>query len=74
MGKAIDDFSVAGELWENTQEIEEIRKRVEHVRLWFEADDTPDPELMVRIGAVQDSLDALKRDMIDAQIKLLTIL
>jgi len=74
MPKEIDDFSVVRELWYGIYEVHGILEQLERTRLWLEAGENTDPNIFRDISGAVDYAGELKRQLIDLQIKLLTIL
>lgn len=74
MPKEIDDFSVCGETWYSITEVQEILEQLEQTRLWLEAGGDIDAEVRVTIMQAGGLATRLKQQLIDLQIKLLTVL
>ena len=74
MPKEIDDFSVCGETWYSITEVQEILEQLQRTRLWLEAGGIVDPDIQTILDVSRGAASDLKQQLIDLQIKLLTIL
>jgi len=74
MPKEIDDFSVCGETWYSITQVEEIIEQLERTRLWLEAGGNEDQDIYAVISLARGKAILIRRDLIDLQIKLLTVL
>ncbi len=74
MPKEIDDFTVCGETWYSITQAEDIIKQLSEIRLWLQASEKADQDVLDLINSTGDYAFHLKRHLIDLQIKLLTVL
>jgi len=74
MDKEIDDFSIASDNWEKLTEIRELKAHLEHIRLWYQADQNPDLVVIEAVNTCILDLDRLYQRLIDLHIKLVTVL
>ena len=72
MDKSIDDFNFCEDNWGKLREVQELGEHLNSIQQWFEADKTPDPDILESIHEVAKHAGLLVQRLIDLQIKLLT--
>jgi len=74
MPKEIDAFTVCGETWYGITQAEEIIEHLIRTERWLETSGNNNQDIRAVITLAQGKVISLKRDLIDLQIKLLTVL
>jgi len=71
MDTDIDDFSLCEENWEKLREVQEVGTHLNHIQQWFEADKTPDSDVLEAIHETAAAAGVLAARLVVLQIKLL---